>query len=202
MLWALGVQNRSVTRSGGLLGLMCRPLRAAKRAAQLSRPSWVVFALPPVSGGPGTVEGLNFHLRQPPSSVELSKFGPKLWCKLGPVGTRVLAGNGLGRGVAIFVSSGLGSVRRARGPGRDDRPGRRRRPCGCRAGHNDRKIGRRDVYSGTSDGESGKAVSWARRSAGSRRSGPGGCLGRSGLRCGFPVLVRWSCGFHLLGCGL
>ena len=34
----------------------------------MSRPSWVVFALPSVSGGSGTVEGLNFRLRQPPSS--------------------------------------------------------------------------------------------------------------------------------------
>ena len=31
--------------------------------ARMSRPSWVVFALPPVSGGSGTVEGLNFRLR-------------------------------------------------------------------------------------------------------------------------------------------
>ena len=69
-LWALGVQSLV----GNVLWwavwpAMC-PLRAAKRAAQLSRPSWVVFALPPVSGGSGTVEGLNFRLRQPPSSFE------------------------------------------------------------------------------------------------------------------------------------
>ena len=37
----------------------CCPLRAAKRAAQLSRPSWAVFALSSVSGGSGTVEGLS-----------------------------------------------------------------------------------------------------------------------------------------------
>ena len=53
----------SVTCSGGLFGLLCRPFRAAKRAARMSRPSWVVFALPSVSGGSGTVEGLNFCRR-------------------------------------------------------------------------------------------------------------------------------------------
>ena len=71
-LWALGVPNWSATCSRRLLGLVCRPLRAAKRAAQLSRPSWVVFALPSVSGGSGTVEGLS-------SAVD------DLWCVLGPL---------------------------------------------------------------------------------------------------------------------
>ena len=69
-LWSLGVPNWSATCSRRLLGRRCRPLRAAKRAAHSSRPSWVVFALPSVSGGSGTVEGLNFRGRQPPSSFE------------------------------------------------------------------------------------------------------------------------------------
>ena len=42
-LWALGVQSGSVTCSGGLFGLVSRPLRAAKRAAHSSRSSWVVL---------------------------------------------------------------------------------------------------------------------------------------------------------------
>ena len=58
-----GAQSWSATCSGGLFGLLCRPFGAAKRAAHSSRPSWVVFALPSVSGGSGTVEGLNFRLR-------------------------------------------------------------------------------------------------------------------------------------------
>ena len=36
----------------------------------MSRPSWVVFAPPSVSGGSGTVEGLSFRRKQPPSSFE------------------------------------------------------------------------------------------------------------------------------------
>ena len=70
-LWAPGVQSSGqATCSGGLFGLLFDPLGAAKRAAQLSRPSWVVFALPSVSGGSGTAEGLNFRRGQPPSSFE------------------------------------------------------------------------------------------------------------------------------------
>ena len=42
----------------------------SKRAAQSSRPSWVVFAMPSVSGGSGTAEGSDFRRRQPPSSFE------------------------------------------------------------------------------------------------------------------------------------
>ena len=42
-LWALGVQSWSATCSGGLFGLLCRPARAAKRAAHSSRPSGVVL---------------------------------------------------------------------------------------------------------------------------------------------------------------
>ena len=39
-----GVQSDFVvTCSGGLFGLLCRPVRAAKRAALMSRPSWVVL---------------------------------------------------------------------------------------------------------------------------------------------------------------
>ena len=49
-LWALGVQSWSATCSGGLFGLLCRPLRAAKTAAQSSRPSWVVAVMPSDSG--------------------------------------------------------------------------------------------------------------------------------------------------------
>ena len=56
-----------------LLGLVCRPLRAARWAAQLSRPSWVVFALPSVSGGSGTVEGLSSAVDSHP--VRLSAAG-------------------------------------------------------------------------------------------------------------------------------
>ena len=44
VLWALGVQSWPATRSGGLFGLVICPVRAAKRAAHSSRPSWVVVS--------------------------------------------------------------------------------------------------------------------------------------------------------------
>ena len=42
-LWAFGVQSWLATCYGGLFGLLFDPLGAAKRAAPLSRPSWVVL---------------------------------------------------------------------------------------------------------------------------------------------------------------
>ena len=80
-LWALGVPNWSATYSRRLLGLVCRPLRAAKRAAQLSRPSGVVFALPFVSGsivGPALLprgsRGCRFRWTLPPLQSAVSVF--------------------------------------------------------------------------------------------------------------------------------
>ena len=63
-----GVQSDFVvTCSGGLFGLF-GPLRPAKRAAQMSRPSWVGFWCWSVLAG--NAEGLSFRRRQPPGTFQ------------------------------------------------------------------------------------------------------------------------------------
>ena len=58
----------SAACSGGLFGLLCRPVMAAKRAAHSSRPSWVGFWCWSVLAG--NAEGLSFRRRQPPGAFQ------------------------------------------------------------------------------------------------------------------------------------